>query len=166
MHKATGLGYNKHIAVTRREYEADRGIKRDEEKKNTQGRCVCFWFEAFWLNSRKSGSTKRGRGREAATPDRTYSSPPFSLCAPFCTAPWVWLSGPGPHPRPQKWDLARPCLHRGNKTRPRGCWGTALVEARAAWQGRCRAETSLLRLVLPRRFPKPPREKTRWASFL
>lgn len=98
------------------------------EKKT--GKIIGFlsWsFFFFWL--RKVRLYRERKRREAAAPHRTYSSPPFCPCAPFCTAPWVWLSSPGPHPMPQKWDLARPSLHRGNRTRPRGCWGTAVVDA-------------------------------------
>lgn len=102
--------------------------EEDEEKKKAQ----IFWFsfEALFLAElRKVRLNRERRRREAATPSRTYSSPPFSPCAPFCTAPWVWLSGPGPHPRPQKWDLARPSLHRGEQNQTerllRNCpaWG-------------------------------------------
>lgn len=104
------------------------GIKRSSWRRRwekTAKRKNCLLIQGSFLEVRLYRE-RRKRRREAATPDRTYSSPPFSPCAPFCTAPWVWLSGPGPHPRPQKWDLARPSLHRGNKTRPRGCWETAL----------------------------------------
>lgn len=45
---------------------------------------ICFWFEAFEL---KSGEALQREKREAAKPDGTYSSPPFSPCVPFCTAP-------------------------------------------------------------------------------
>lgn len=104
---------------------------RKEMRKNSEDILFLSWGFFFLAELRKVRLYRERRRREAATPDRTYSSPPFSPCAPFCTAPWVWLSGPGPHPRPQ-WDLARPSLHRGNKTRPRRCWGTALFEAQVA----------------------------------
>lgn len=101
------------------------GIKRSSWRRRWKktAKMFCLLIQGSFLEVRLYRERSR---REAATPDRTYSSPPFSPCAPFCTAPWVWLSGPGPRPRPQKWDLARPSLHRGNKTRPRGCWETAL----------------------------------------
>lgn len=104
--------------------------KEGKEEDEKQGR-LFLWVEAvFWgAELRKVRLYRERKRREALVPHRTYSSPPFSPCAPFCTAPWVWLSRLGPHPRPQKWDLARPSLHRGNKTRPRGCWGNTLVEA-------------------------------------
>lgn len=123
----------------------DKEDKQNKEQPGNEKKDIfyVFDFSLFGLAQEKSGSTKERRGREAAMPDRTYSSPPFSPCAPFCTVPWVWLSGPGPRPRPQKLDLARPFLHRGDKTRPRGCWGTALVEAWAAWQGHTLLEVSL-----------------------
>lgn len=89
------------------------------EKKKRKDHWIFFfsWSFFFWL--RKVRLYRERKRREAAAPHRTYSSPPFCPCAPFCTAPWVWLSSPGPHPMPQKWDLARPSLHRGNRTRPK-----------------------------------------------
>lgn len=99
---------------------------RKEMRKNSEDILFLSWV--FLAELRKVRLYRETRRREAATPDRTYSSPPFSPCAPFCTAPWVWLSGPGPHPRPQ-WDLARPSLHRGEQNQTetllRNCpvWG-------------------------------------------
>lgn len=127
----------------------DKGAVRGGGEKNSR---VFFFFfiEAFCL---------RGiEGREAATPDRTYSSPPFSPCAPFCTAPWVWLSGPGPRPRPQKRDLARLSLHRGNKTRPRGCWRSALMGGPKGLAGWVKVQKPL-RLILSWRIIKPQGEQ-------
>lgn len=114
-----------------KEVRGQRGITR---KWGKTIKMFWFWFEAFRLNSEKVRLYEERRGREAAMPNGTYSSPPFSPCAPFCTAPWVWLSGPGPRPRPQKSDLGRLFLHKRNKTRPRGCWGTAQAEEIWAWQ--------------------------------
>lgn len=115
------------------------------EKKT--GKIIGFFFfflvEAFFFWLRKVRLYRERKRREAAAPHRTYSSPPFCPCAPFCTAPWVWLSSPGPHPMPQKWDLARPSLHRGNRTRPkrllRNCraWCPALPPSFRPQPGLC-----------------------------
>lgn len=107
----------------------------------------------FLAELKKVRLYKERRGREAATPDRTYSSPPFSPCVPFCTAPWVWLSGPGPHPRPQKWDLARPSLYRGTKPDQEAVEELPCGVAPVAWQGGEGTECPL-RFILSRRFLK------------
>lgn len=73
--------YNKVETITKR--------SKWRRWKRIQGRSLNFEVEAFFflVELRKFRLYRERKRREAAAPRRTYSSPPFCPCAPFCTAP-------------------------------------------------------------------------------